>query len=97
MGYRKLEFDRVVEKLRCNHYSKICGADYSNLAVAIFDSNRFAGNLGVSVKFLYDIKLLRDGDNCGWHICLVPSHQDLIKLKDKIERGFENEKNNKTI
>ncbi len=85
MSYRILDFNRVVEKLRCGHYNKLCNADYSNLGVELFDEKRFAGNLGVSVDFLYRIGLLRKGDNAGWNICLVPNYKSLIDQEEVIK------------
>ena len=85
---RKLTFERVVEKLHNGHYlGKISSADYSNLGIRLFDERRFAGNLGVTLEFLYKIELIILADNCGWKLPREPTANELLSKKDIIEQA----------
>ena len=85
MNYRKLPFEKVIEKLKYHkYYGKIMPADYANTGIQLFDYRKFAGQLGVSVDFLKSIGLLQLQDISGWKLIGEPNYLNVLGLKEKI-------------
>ena len=60
------------------------GSDYANSGVNVFLENKFADNLGVSVEKLFEIGLLKKGDENGWNLTKAPDYKQLEAIKTKI-------------
>ena len=81
---RKIPFDNVVRNLRMGRYTKT-GIDYANSGINIFLENKFADNLGVNKEKLFEIGLLKKGDQNGWNLTLKPDYKKLLELREIIE------------
>ncbi len=86
-NYRKIPFENVLSNLRRGKYrGKIMSADYANTGIQLFDKDKFAGNLGVSVDFLRRIGLLKVKEISGWNLTVEPDHKDLLAHEKEITR-----------
>jgi hypothetical protein len=84
---REIPFQNVLRNLKDDRYlGKITDADYSNLAMRLFDEDKFADNLGVSKQFLRDIGLVVLTEQCGWRLPTQPTVEALLASQDKIEQ-----------
>lgn len=82
---RKIPFDNVVRNLRAGKYNQI-SIDYANSGITVFMENLFADNLGVSKEKLFEIGLLKKGDENGWNLTKVPNYKELINKRDILNK-----------
>lgn len=84
--HRKIPFKNVVKNLRKGKYrGKISEIDYANTGHQLFNTIKFAQQLGVTKDFLMEIGLIKIKDFSGWKLPAEPTVDELLACKAKIE------------
>lgn len=76
---RKIPFENIIRNLRMRRYSTYV-SDYANAGVEIFLEKRFASNLGVSVEKLFEVGILKKGNQNGWTLTMRPNYKDIEEI-----------------